>query len=398
MRSKLIVLCVLLMLVATSCAQAPTPAAPISWQPDTAFEAGESRTGEEPVTVLWQHNFPPGCDYFEHVLANHPQGITFGYWERQGQTFIFSQAILDPDTGSVLLAGPIEGVHSRCSWLDAILHQEAGDILLDTDAGTIVLPQLPEANGWLDFLPREDGLILLGYDHAGRFVVYLDQQGETRWTFRPPKRGLEETFVFEAFGSREKLVDLGNGLLGVYGSTVRGLIALDFATGQVVWDYHIPMEDRICAVSVGVDGIWAGGLSYDYDGVVALLDLDGTVLREIEHSAPVTAIGALENKACWFMAGWGPDGRNKVYLLENDRLAKEVFQDIEFGVVPQMNSSFVFVDGIQGLLYRWQPGQDVKAYELPFYGSPNGIRVLGARDEMIIVQHENEIYAVSLGD
>lgn len=399
MRSKLIVLCVLLMLVVTSCAkQAPAPAGPIVSQPDPAPKVEESRTGEEQVRIQWQHSFPPGTDFFEHVLANHPQGVMFGYWERQGQSFTFSRAILDPETGSVLQAGPVERVNPYCSWSNAILHEYAGEILFHTDAGTTVLQQFPEASGWLDFVLREDGIILLGYDDAGRFVIYLDQQGETRWSFRPPKRGPEEIFVFEAFGSREQVVDLGNGLLGVYGLTIKGLVALDSTTGQVVWDYHIPMEDRICAVSVGADGIWVGGLSYDYDGVVALIGIDGTVLREVEHSAPVTAIGALENKACWFMAGWGADGRNKIYLLEHDRLAKEVLEDIEFGVVPQMDNSFAFVDGVRGLLYRWQPGQDPEAYELPFYGSPSSIRVLGARDGMIIMQHKNETYAVSLGD
>lgn len=399
MRSKLVVLCVLLVLVVTSCAkQTPAPAGPIVSQPYHAPKVEESRTGEEQVTVLWQHNFPPGSDYFEHVLANHPQGIMFDYWERQGQTSIFSRAILDPNTGCVLQAGPVERVHPHCFWFNAVLLKEAGEVLLHTEAGTTLLPQFPEAQGWFDFLPHEDGLVLIGYDDAGRFVICLDKHGETRWSFRPPKRGPDEIFVFEAFGSREKLVDLGNGLLGVYGLTIKGLVALDSTTGQVVWDYHIPMEDRICDVSVGADGIWVGGLSYDYDGVVALLAADGTVLREIEHPAPVTAIGALEGKACWFMAGWGPDGRNKVYLLEHDRLAKEVFEDIEFGVVPQIDNSLVFVDGIQGLLYLWQPGQDAQAYELPFYGSPNSIQVLGARTGIIIVQHKNEIYAVSFGD
>lgn len=208
------------------------------------------------------------------------------------------------------------------------LYIEGGETLLDiTEAMMIELPQLPPAHGWLHILQHEDGVVLFGYDQNGRFITYLNRLRESVWSFRPPRQ--ENAFVFEAFGSRETIVDFGDGLLGVYGATVCGLIVIDSNTGQ----YHIPGEDRICAVAAG--GIWVGGLVDNNTGVVALLGTDGSVLREVEHSTPVIAIGAFE---------------------------------------------------------------DPEANKLPFYGTPNRSQVLGERDSMVILQHKNEVYAVAVGE
>lgn len=358
----------------------------------------DNRTDVSVVSVVWKQNLNGNWQVFEHVLTNHPQGLVFGYLDRQDAKAVFTRAVLDPATGNVLQQRVLERLNAYCSWSDAILHTEAGEIHLETEGGPLVLVNLPQAEGWLHCLQREDGLVLLGYDLEGRFITYLDELGETRWTFRPERRGPREIYVLETYGSRERLIDLGNGLLGAYGPSIRGLLALDAQTGQLVWEYHIPIEDHICSVAVSDDGIWVGGLSYDYGGVVALLAPDGTVLRELEHSAPVVAIGALSEKACWFMAGWGPEGENRVYLLENDRLAQEVLGGIEFGPVPQIDSSLLFVDGSKGILYCWRPGQAAEAYELPFNEGSSGVQMLGARDDKLILRYKSEVYAVTLGN
>ncbi|NLW17293.1 MAG: hypothetical protein GX033_06590 [Firmicutes bacterium] len=398
MKIKVIAVCFLILVVVTACGRRPNGSTgPIISLPDDIVWGRESRTTAPRATVVWRHRLSSEGQYFNHVLTEHPQGFMFGYFDRQGPVAAFSRTILDPATGTVLQRDVLEKVTPYGFCPDAIFHKEAEEIRLETDGGTLVLPQLPEAEGWFDCLLREDGVVLLGYDQAGRFITYLDAEGEKRGIYRPEPRGPKEIFVLETYGSQERLVDLGDGLLGAYGLTIRGLIALDMETGQLVWDYHIPMEDRICSVSVGQDGIWIGGLSHDYDGVVALLAPDGAVLRELEHPAPVVAIGALDDRACWFMAGWGgPDGDNKVYLLEHDRLAQEVLEDIEFGRVPEVNNSLVFLNSTQGILYQWQPGQVAQAYELPFYGEPNSTQMLGARDDMVLIQYKNEIYAILL--
>ncbi len=396
MKVRSIAVCSILLLLVSACARQPLgPASQMISSPDDITGVRESRIGAQRATVVWRHRLSGEEHYFDHVLTNHPLGLMFGYFDRQEPKAVFARAILDPATGGILQKGALNRVASYCFWPQVILHEEAGELRLETERGTLMSPQLPVAQGWFDCLQREDGVVLLGYDQEGRFITYLDEQGESRWTYRPAPRGPKEIFVLEAFGSRERLTDLGNGLLGAYGLSIRGLIALDADTGQLVWDYHIPIEDRICSVDLSDDGIWVGGLSYDYGGVVALLAADGTVIRELEHPAPVVAVGALDEKACWFMAGWGPDGDNRVYLLENDRLAQEVLDEIEFGPVPEVNHSLVFVNSTKGLVYLWQPGVAVEAFELPFHGDPKSTQVLGARDGMVIIQHKNEIYAVS---
>lgn len=387
---KLVALCMFLVLtcLATACVEETPLPAPIG-------EKG--RTGEKQVSVAWVHDFNPDVLHFEQVLVNHPLGPMFGYWSNSGQESVYVRTVLDAKTGNVIHKGGTQLAIPSSSSPNAILYIEGGETLLDNNEGMMIeLPQLPVAHGWLDILQHEGGVALFGYDQSGRFITYLNRVGESLWSYRPPRRLPENSFVFEAFGSRDTIVNLGNGLLGVYGTNVCGLIAIDSNTGQVAWEYHLPKEDRISTAAAGDDGIWIGGLGDDNTGVVALLGADGSVLREIEHPAPVVAIGALEDQACWFMAGWGPDGRNKVYLLEQDHLAVEVLGDIEFGAVPQIDGSLIFLDGIKGLLYRWQLGQDPEANELPFYGIPSQSRVLGARDGMVILQHKNEIYAFAV--
>lgn len=398
MRSiKLVLLFLALLLVLSACAGAsPSPLAPNGVQPIPLPPVGsESRTGAEPVTVVWRHSFRRDRDYFDHVLVNHSEGIVLGYWEYRGQSALFRRVTLDGETGVGRLTAVMEPTQPAMGSRSAILYQQAGEIWLDNEYGTIQLPPLPQPDGWLDILPFEQGAVLLGYQLSGRFVTRLDGQGETVWNYYPTKRGPQDTYVYETFGSRERLVQLNDELLGIHGLSLRGITALDIATGQAVWEYHIPQEDRICDVAISDDGIWVAGLSSDKAGVVALLASDGTVLREVEHPAPVTAVGPLPDQACWFLAGWGPEGGNKLYLLEQDRLAREELTDVEFGSVPLDGAAFVFINGIQGLLYRWLPGQATQAYELPFYGMPNQTQVLGARDGRIIVQHQHEVYALA---
>lgn len=224
--------------------------------------------------------------------------------------------------------------------LDKILFLGNDSVYLITPASNIVLADMSVLQGTSSRLLDLE-LIQHGYNSyavlrncalgTGQRQVAAISSGQQAWT--RTMKASEGGWVFESLGGRETLQQVFDQYLAIYGPGIAGLTILDAATGTIAWEYHIPKEDYILAVTESAMGLWVCGTVDGHESVVALIGRDGEVKCEApvaEIACNIAPIGLASDSRCWFMSGAGKGGPNRVYFWDGHTAPQLVLSDIAF--------------------------------------------------------------------
>lgn len=243
---------------------------------------------------------------------------------------------IDMDSGALLTDEVGKSIFKAIRFNKVLFKSDAG-VKLITQSGSYSFSDLPTwvtdgSRPLFDVELLANGYALLGLSNGSQRQVTAIIDGRQAWVHTVQKS--EGGWIFESHGGKETLQKVFDNYIAVYGPGHAGLTVLDAKTGTVAWEYHLPKEDYVISVSESASGLWVSGTTDSHESILAFIDQDGKVKRQIAMpgiAGRIAAFGPVTENKCWFMCGLvGEGGPNQVYLWEGQADPVMVLEEVSF--------------------------------------------------------------------
>ncbi len=282
----------------------------------TTSQNGDVEFTEKPGNVLWTSTIPD-CRVSNWVWNDQRLAVAF---VGIGKSELVS---LDCTNGSVTKRLSGYGDTAVCETVNLLVTVSAGEVVQhDAELNPTVLKiDAPEPFSKTVSLCLNGGVCYAMHRSAeGVYVRCFDPTGEVIWKAEVPRPHM----MLESMLTEPKLVLDEQETLLVFGLDVRGVTALDAATGKQKWYYPGP-NGVISAVQQCSQGYLAAGIETEIlDGEVTMLSKAGECQFSVNLPAPVYAAcvtSDLGSESYWCLSGVGdaisPVSRNALYKVDS---------------------------------------------------------------------------------